>query len=166
MNTGSYTVQGTEPDTIVYLDTSRVLDEVYSSLGLPALIVMVMLIYRQQQPQHHGGGETPQGYQQPVYDCAVHRATTWNVVAAIPNRANQSRISGLPYVYLNKLVAPPSPEPGVRAFALFTDLLLSPSSSLFSLGHPHPQLRETSAVARSLATIIVHVGGCLQLCQA
>ena len=45
--TGSYTVQGTEPDTIVYLDTSRVLDEVYSSLGLPALIVMVMLIYRQ-----------------------------------------------------------------------------------------------------------------------
>ena len=41
---------------------------------------------------------TPQGYQQPVYDCAVHSATTWNVVAAIPNRANHSRISGLPIV--------------------------------------------------------------------
>ena len=36
--------------------------------------------------------------QQPVYDCAVHRATIRNVAAAILNRANQSRISGLPIV--------------------------------------------------------------------
>jgi len=41
--------------------------------------------------------------QQPVYDCAVYRATTRNVVAAILNRANQSRISGFPIFTLINL---------------------------------------------------------------
>jgi len=75
----------------------------------------------------------------------------------LPQSRKSDRNLDCPLFCLNKLVAPPSTEPGIRAFALFTDLLLT------SLGHPHPQLREASAVARSLATVTVHMGACLKL---
>jgi len=108
---------------------------------------------------------TSQGCQQPVYDCAVHRATTRNVVAAISRES-------VPHIWishcftlinlLHRHPPPPSTEPWRMRFCPF----YRSSNSPISLGHPHPQLREASAVARSLTTVIVHVGACLKLYQA
>jgi len=80
-----------------------------------------------------------------------------NVVAAILNGANQSRISEFPIFTLINLF---HHHPLNLAYTRFCPFY---RSSPISLGHPHPQLREASAVARSLATVIVHVGACLKL---
>ena len=61
-----------------------------------------------------------------------------------------------PLFYLSKLLAPPCTEPGIRAFALL------PISSYLPRPPTSPA-SQSSAVARCLATVIVHVGAMPQV---
>jgi len=87
-------------------------------------------------------------FQQPAYDCAVHRAaTTGNVLQLSPIVQISPAYLDFSLVYLTKLVALPSQEPGVRAFPLFTDILLSPLAThihSFAKAQPLPAVLQLS----------------------